>query len=349
MRSLAFCPSLQQAQPDLSRRKNQFTTRATLQPSRQNKHLPIVILPGFGNASRDYDAPFGNADASLAAALARRGFENVRVVPVERKDWIKVGKMIFTPEYWTGNLNSTDPGYTWYLERVKETVEAAQKTAASTSPSETTDLEGNKVVLVGHSAGGWLARAYLGQPQFKSNYSLDTGEGSINDNGKVDGGHNEAIGAIITLGTPQSPPPPRSKVKDMTGGALKWVNETWPGAYYASAGVKYITVGSRAVIGNRKAGRQTLPGYSFGSYRQVLGRGHNVEGDAVVPLKSALLKGAKHVVLDDVLHSMSRLGTFEEDAGDGVKWYGSESIVDRWLDPLLDESSNTMYQEEITV
>lgn len=306
-----------------------------MQPPHKNKNRPIVILPGFGNASRDYDAPFGNADASLAAALRARGFENLHVVPVERKDWIKVGKMIFTTGYWTGNLNSTDPGYTWYLERVKETVEAAQKTAAAAESIQ--DPEGYKVVLVGHSAGGWLARAYLGQPQFKSKYSLERANNDIN----VAGGHNEAIEAIITLGTPHSPPPPRSKVKDMTGGALKWVNETWPGAYYAKAGVKYITVGSRAVIGNRKAGRQTLPGYSFGSYRQVLGRGHNVEGDAVVPLKSALLQGAKHVILDDVLHSMSRIGTFEEDAGNGVKWYGSESIVDQWLMPLLDESSDT--------
>jgi pimeloyl-ACP methyl ester carboxylesterase len=316
---------------------------ATLQSSQslqQNKRRPIVILPGFGNASRDYEAPFGNADASLAAALARRGFTNVHVVPIERKDWIKVGKMIFTSGYWTGNLNSTDPGYTWYLERVKETVEAAQKdAAASSSAPSTSSSNSNKVVLVGHSAGGWLARAFLGQHQFKSN-PLDNNEDAP----------NEAIAAVITLGTPHSPPPARSKVKDMTGGALKWVNETWPGAYYASSGVKYITVGSRAVVGDRKAGRQTLPGYSFGSYRQVLGRGHKVEGDAVVPLKSALLDGAEHVILDDVLHSMSRLGTFEEEAGNGVTWYGSDSIVDHWLSPLLAEESsslNSIVKEEV--
>jgi pimeloyl-ACP methyl ester carboxylesterase len=282
---------------------------------------PIVILPGFGNASRDYTAPFGNEDASLAAALAGRGFTNVHVVSVERKDWIKVGKMVFTTGYWTGNLNSTDPGYTWYLERVKETVEAAQKSAPS---------DNQKVILVGHSAGGWLARAFIGQHQFKSN-PLESDPDAP----------NEAIAALVTLGTPHSPPPARSKVKDMTGGALKWVNDTWPGSFYASSGVKYITVGSRAVKGDRKAGRQTLPGYSFGSYRQVLGRGQNVEGDAVVPLKSALLKGARHVILDDVLHSMSKLGTFEEESS--LKWYGSASVVDQWLEPLLaDETSELL-------
>ena len=43
-------------------------------------------------------------------------------------------------------------------------------------------------------------------------------------------------------------------------------------------------------------------GYSHGSYEQVCGEGHEVEGDAVVPLCSALLDGAEHVVLDGVFH-----------------------------------------------
>ena len=30
---------------------------------------PIVILPGFGNCSEDYTAPFGNEEAAIAAVL----------------------------------------------------------------------------------------------------------------------------------------------------------------------------------------------------------------------------------------------------------------------------------------
>ena len=53
----------------------------------------------------------------------------------------------------------------------------------------------------------------------------------------------------------------------------------------------------------------------------------------MVPLKSALLEGSEHVVLDNVLHSMSRIRTFEEKAE--AEWYGSESVIDTWLHHLV--------------
>ena len=73
-------------------------------------------------------------------------------------------------------------------------------------------------------------------------------------------------------------------------------------------------------------------GYAHGSYQQVCGAGHEVVGDAVVPLDSALLPGAQHVVLDGVFHSMSRVRTFNEPAE--FPWYGSEEVVDTWLAEL---------------
>lgn len=51
------------------------------------------------------------------------------------------------------------------------------------------------------------------------------------------------------------------QVKDMTGGALTWVNEMWPGAWFGPQGVKYVCVAGRAVRGNREAQRSTVPGY----------------------------------------------------------------------------------------
>jgi hypothetical protein len=44
--------------------------------------------------------------------------------------------------------------------------------------------------------------------------------------------------------------------------------------------------------------------------------------------------GATHVVVDDCLHSMSRLGTFDDEADQGVEWYGSDRVVDVWLEAL---------------
>lgn len=112
---------------------------------------PIVILPGFGNCSEDYTAPFGNEEAAVAAALRvsfgcvcpsvgicaprsglhlapfstllllpapcslltmqRRGF-SVYVVPVLRKDWFKVARALLTRAFWTSSC-TTHPGYSW--------------------------------------------------------------------------------------------------------------------------------------------------------------------------------------------------------------------------------------------
>ncbi len=44
-------------------------------------------------------------------SLQRRGFR-VYVLPLERKDWFKVGRALFTRAYWSTSC-TTHPGYTW--------------------------------------------------------------------------------------------------------------------------------------------------------------------------------------------------------------------------------------------
>ena len=48
----------------------------------------------------------------------------------------------------------------------------------------------------------------------------------------------------------------------------------------------------------------------------------------MVPTSMALLDGAVNVVLDGVRHSMARVGTWDERAGDDERhaWYGSEQV-----------------------
>jgi pimeloyl-ACP methyl ester carboxylesterase len=225
----------------------------------------VVILPGFGNCSSDYLAPFGNVDAALATRLRARG-HRCSVVDVQRKDWFKVGRMLLTRGYWNASC-STKEGYNWYLQRVKLAVDEAREATGS-----------EQVVLVGHSAGGWLGRAFIGETQWR-----DDPEHSSEDL------PHDAVAALVSLGTPHTPPPPDSKVKCMTGGALGYVNTMWPGACYSEQGVAYVAVGSKAVRGDKGAGRGTLAGYAFGAYTQVSGNGQDVLGDAVVPLDAALL------------------------------------------------------------
>ena len=48
----------------------------------------------------------------------------------------------------------------------------------------------------------------------------------------------------------------------------------------------------------------------------------------------AVLEGAtSNLVIDGCFHSMSRVGTYDEPAKDA--WYGSEEVVDLWLEYLV--------------
>lgn len=264
---------------------------------------PLLILPGFGNDRSDYEAPFGVAEASVAAALQARSF-TVRVLPVERSDWFNVARALLTPAFYAGTCTSRE-GYGWYIDRVAVAVDQASEEAG-----------GAKVTLVGHSAGGWLARAYLASAPEAA---------------------RARVSGLVSLGSPHTPPP--VGVTDVTRGALGWLNAGWPGAFFAPE-VRYISVAGRTVTGRPgdakdAEGKRRPPAYAASSYSTLLGGdGDGVVGDAVVPLSVALLDGAQHVVLPGVWHSVSRVGTFDE--ASGVSWYGSAEVVDEWLAPLVE-------------
>lgn len=249
----------------------------------------------------------------MCTHLQARGWQT-SVLPLQRKDWFGVARSLLTWRYWRGEC-TTDPGYTWYLDQVHAAVLAALEQS-----------QASQVDIIGHSAGGWLARAYLADPRYGG--------------GGVEGPPNPSVRALVTLGTPHSPPPPASGVRDMTGGALGWVNTTYPGAFFLDAGVKYVSVAGVTVVGRRRQPEQkerTLESYAHDSYTQVCGEGEGVEGDAVVPLRSALLEGAQQIQLPGVLHNVSRIGTYDDPSG--LPWYGSADVVDRWLWSLVADGS----------
>ena len=257
--------------------------------------FPVVVLPGFGNNTEDYVAPFGQADVSLVSLLEQRGIP-CRVLDVKRKDWFSVGKMIFTKSYWKGTA-TTKEGYAWYLDRARGLI---------ASTCEEYDVE--KVVLLGHSAGGWLGRALIGDPIWRNN-SMEgeiRSEDSVSESGDWGEPHG-SVAALVTLGTPHVPPCPTTGKKDMTGGALTWVNETWPGAYFSSHGIAYVSVASKAVRGDKDARRGSLQSYACNAYAEVLGTGHDVEGDAVVPLESSLLVSEPIHILQTFLSRASNI------------------------------------------
>lgn len=291
----------------------------TLKPPKVSppSDIKVLILPGFGNDSSDYvlsKAPQG----SLLQSLKNRGWEDIEILPVKRSDWLNVflrGALDW--QFWAGIAPATRPAFSWYLQRIAEAMPGDDR----------------RVLLVCHSAGGWLARAALG-------YLQD----SIDPVQKVCG--------IVTLGAPHLPPPPG--VMDVTRGALPMTHDDFPGAYFQNDGVLYITVAGNAVVGEeqKKASllQPTSPkGFAYNSYLGVSGNGTD-SGDGVVPISYAHLDGATQINLPGIFHSVN-VGDHDDYSALLIillyasqapdQWYGSETTIDLWHDEVLRQLERT--------
>ena len=319
---------------------------------------PVVILPGFGNADVDYKTPFNQPEESgFCAVLARRGFKDVTVVSLPRWEWIRVAGGLLDPDFWLGKQRPESLAYGWYVKRARQTIAAASERCG-----------GARVLVIGHSAGGWLARATLGQGRW------DTAvEGKDGTSATILA--RDVVCGLVTLGAPHFPPPTGSP-PCATRGALAYCDREMPGAHLsntgfalvsASAGVAYVTVAGAAIRGNaaRPDGSKgvdpsdpTLPArellsgaartqadelyarrgegsaarVAFTNYQALSGDGEAI-GDGVIPVGCAHLPGALQLTLDGVLHSINEAGTTLPTE----RWYGSEKVVDRWLEPALAE------------
>ena len=275
-------------------------------------NVKLLILPGFGNAQEDYFLPQA-PEGSLVRSLESRGWESdqVRVLPVERSDWINVfTRGALDRKFWANTAPPTRPAFRWYLDLIAQEMNEAIKE------------ENDRVVLVGHSAGGWLGRAALG---FGSQ-SDDDSQSTNADDDKYAVDLDSVLG-IVTLGTPQLPPPP--EVMDMTRGALRLTNEQFPNDYHAP-NLFYVTVMGQSVQGEKQERQMpweptTVKGFAFNSYESVCGDG-TVIGDGVVPTCAGHLEGAQQINLPNVLHSINAPS----------QWYGSQTILDSWHTPMME-------------
>lgn len=165
----------------------------------------------------------------------------------------------------------------------------------------------SKVALIGHSAGGWIARAYLSN----RNYG-----------GKVYNG-NKYIHSLVTLGSPQM---------DAPGPAfegIKWVNKE-------PAQVPSLAVGGTGFNGDLW-GTFTQGSYTFCSSDGS--DGSCFTGDGVTPIQSSLaypgaetmeLPGVHHFCWSDVFGGDWVSKELHADFKGGSPWYGSDKVIDKW-------------------
>lgn len=230
---------------------------------------PILIVGGFGSNYPQY--------AALRSYLAEVSGRHVAVVPITLFEWAGV---IASDSY--GALLRV-------LDRtVRETLTAQRA---------------RRLILVAHSAGGVLARIYMGDQPYGPRRLLYNGF--------------ERIAALVSLGTPHT-----ASCSGRQGGLnqIAFVQARYPGAYWRF--IHYVSVMGRGIYG--VADGPPPERGAWQSYAMLTGDGAQW-GDGVVPLACGLLEGSRKLVIPGLRH----------DPRPDRPWYGtSVPIVSAWWEQV---------------
>ncbi len=230
--------------------------------------LPTVILPGFFAAASEY--------REFERLLNEQGFPAM-LVPLRKRDWVPtIGGRSIAP----------------ILRQLDTTVQQALR-----------EFNSKKINLVAHSAGGWIARIYLGEEPYIIH-------GDIEESAKS-WCANPFVSTLITLGSPHI------SQERWTLKNLEFVNTSYPGAFYSH--VRYVCLAGKAVYGAKKRGQWL----AHNSYRITCGIGETW-GDGITPIAAAHLVGAENITLEGVMHSPRS----------PLNWYGSPEILPQWVSYL---------------
>lgn len=233
---------------------------------------PTVILPGYLAGAANYQP--------LQQSLQDLGYPTV-TVPLRWQDWLPtVGGRSVAP----------------ILRQLDATVQQVRQ-----------QFGGSDINLVGHSAGGWLARIYLGEQP----YDIHPGDQPPpGDNSNSVWSAHTFVTTLVTLGTPHT------SQERWTLKNLNFVNQTYPGAFHAD--VHYICVAGKSVQGQRWGGgwRGWL---AQSSYQLTCGTGDGW-GDGITPIAAAHLDGAQNIIVEGVGHSPKP----------DRPWYGSPQCLTQW-------------------
>lgn len=293
---------------------------------RPDKMGTLVIVPGWLSDSSQYHA--------MASYLRSKGFTTL-IAPLKWYNWIpSLGGRSVRPildridatiacamnrneedesssDYEQSQYGENAFQYT-FSDFLKEFVNPKNGALPHLYPFKmgkevtSSDKSPSKVILVAHSAGGWICRILLGG---KVPYDGQTYAAS------------QKVRALVTLGTPHV------CTDKLTKRNMDFVNKNYPGAAEAEQGVDYFCIAGKFAKGEAQFGG-LWKDFAWQSYELCCGKG-DVWGDGVIPLDCAIgLEGAQHIILEGVEHFPS---VREEEQR---RWYGSPEIVDKWL-PLL--------------
>ena len=164
------------------------------------------------------------------------------------------------------------------------------------------------VLVVGHSAGGLIARILTATEPLPGKRF----------------GAVKLIGSIVTLGTPHLLSEGQGIGRRLNTVVSEVAEAAAPGACH-SPQIGYVSVASRAIRGDPAGtGRERV---AYLLYRSVMGRAAvpGTEGDGLVPVDSAMLAGSTRIVIDGAIHGPSATSP----------WYGTDDAMDVWWPAAL--------------
>ena len=320
----AFSPSSIRLAAAAASSANAIEAKAAAESSSATtkKRVSILLCPAQFCVPDDYDVLF----ASIREAEKRIDNDieigTCKSCDLPRTEWIKVAKQLPTAEFLQARL-PVQKTLGWYFDAMER---GLVDILAEEGP------EAN-ICIIGHSIGGWVARAYLGGMA-----------GSSTAIGRL---AQERISSFVTLGTPHTSP--EGALVDQTRGLLKAVESTPSCSAQALAerGIEITCVGSSG-LGGKFISSDLEELVAASSYLPLLGRiGKDVTGDGIVPLDLAFLDEnfSRRVVVESCSITGGKVrhahvlptpwNLVDGYAGsialpEDFVWYGSEGIIDDW-------------------
>jgi pimeloyl-ACP methyl ester carboxylesterase len=223
---------------------------------------PVVIVGGWLSSPADY--------TGMARTLAAPPYNRiVYITDISRREWASL----------------RDPHFTPVLDMLARTVALAL---------EETGAE--RIDLIGHSAGGRVARAYLGHLPYAG----------VTYNGQ------RFVATFTSLGTAHE------TYEIWVKGFASQVNKFYPGAYYEH--ISYRSVAGESVRGRKIGNPEEMLAYR--SYETAFGTGNQI-GDGIIPTISCYLPGADNIVLKGARHAPYNAPSI---------WYGGKNVVPLWFE-----------------
>ena len=317
--------------------------RRAAEPSSQSKtekdddavtRLKCVILPGFLRGFESYEELRENVEKvmeeSKETVKKKKGSGNVGGVAIE----VSVAKV--TKDMWIP--------VTFRGESLRNILDAIEDEVCGTDDVRN---ERTKVVLIGHSAGGWIARLFLGGKAIKY------------DGKRYDCIERANVVALVTLGTPHNSAEAypfgrvkeqrtREKSNDDEETSLQETRRLYPNCFHADSGMKYVTVQGTGFKGrpfklddfflsftsNPSSSSQSnnwktlFEEIKHGISYKTDCLDPSSDGDSVTCVSSGLGLGPEAIEV--------RIEGVKHEKDDIHPWYGSLDVVRTWMNPVLE-------------